>query len=747
VERIVLCRRSFLLGLGLTAAGLAVGATPRALAAAAKDPVLEEHPEVFVQVAESGQVSIVCQRSEMGQGVRSSIPALIADELGADPSRVTIVQADGDKKYGDQDTDGSQSIRGQYETLRRIGAAVRMMLIAAAAHRWRVPVATCVAHDHAVFHPASKRSLAFGALASEAARLPVPLRDAIVLRPLAELKTRGKILPLVDGPAIVTGRAIYGADVRLPNMLTAVIARPPVVGGSVARYDAARTLAVPGVRRVVELAAPARPFGFKPLGGLAVVADGTWAAMRGRAALDVSWNGGDNASYDSALYREELSRSLRDGPSRVVRRTGDAAAALASAAKLVVAEYHTPHLAHATMEPLVAVARVEGGACEVWCPTQDPQGARAEVASALGLREEQVTVHVTLLGGGFGRKSKPDFIVEAALVARAVGAPVRVQWTREDDLQHDYYHSTSAQRLVAGLDAAGAITAWHHRVAFPSISSTFKGATAPSDGELQQGVTDLPLAIPNVLVEPCEAHGKTRIGWLRSVANTYHAFAVQSFIDELAHARGKDPLDNLLDVLGPDRVVSLEELGVAKLPNYGQPLTAHPIDTGRHRRVLLRAAELAGWRERGQRGRALGIAVHRSFLTYVAAVVSVKDSPAGIVVDEAWIVADAGTIVNVERVETQLQGAVVFALGHALLGEITMKAGATVESNYRDYRVLRVGQVPRAIHAEVVASDGRPGGIGEPGVPPVAPALANAVFALTGARVRALPIARTLRVA
>jgi isoquinoline 1-oxidoreductase beta subunit len=399
------------------------------------------------------------------------------------------------------------------------------------------------------------------------------------------------------------------------------------------------------------------------------------------------------------------------------------------------------------MEPLVALAKVESGRCECWAPTQNPQAARAEVAKALGLAEDSVTVHVTLLGGAFGRKSKPDYVVEAALLANEAGVPVRVQWTREDDVRHDYYHSTSAQRLVAGLDEHNQLVAWHHRDAFPSIGSIFSGATFGGEGELQQGVTDLPLDIPNVLVEVCEAKAMTRIGWLRSVANIYHAFAVQTFIDEIAHARGKDPVDNLRDILGPPRVVSLAELGVASLPNYGQPLSQHPIDVARHRRVLERAAELSHWSSRGHDERALGIAVHRSFLTYVAVVVAVKQSAAGLRVDEAWIVADPGTTVNIDRVGAQFEGAVVFGLSLALFGEITMKDGATVQSNFRDFRLLRIGQTPRAIHVDVIESDGPSGGVGEPGVPPVAPALTNAIFALTGTRIRALPVAKTLRIA
>ncbi|RKH96708.1 molybdopterin cofactor-binding domain-containing protein [Corallococcus sp. AB038B] len=751
--RIRLSRRSVLEGMGIVAAGLGLEVFLPSRAHAAPMPTsLPEVPtgglraNVFVHVAPDGVVTIVCHRSEMGQGVRSSLPVLIADELGADMAHVKVVQGDGDEAYGDQNTDGSSSVRKIFDDLRYAGATARTMLVAVAAKRWKVAPTECEARDHAVFHKGSQRTLKFGELAGDAAKLKVPKKDAVTLRPRSELKHLGKELPLLDGPDIVTGRAVFGADVVLPGMRTAVIARPPVAGGKVARYDATKTLAVPGVRQVVELPAATKPFLFQPLGGLAVVADNTWAAMKGRAALDVTWEGGDNAVYDSEAYREQLLEVIGK-PGKVVRNVGDAQGALAKAAKRVQATYNTPHLAHAPMEPPAAVAKVENGTCEVWATTQNPQAARSEVAKALGLDPSKVTIHVTLLGGGFGRKSKPDYVVEAALVAKAAGAPVRLQWTREDDVRHDYYHSTSAQRLEAGLDASGKVVAWHQRIAFPPIGSTFSDATFAGDGEMGQGIVDLPLAIPDIRMENCEARAHTRIGWLRSVANIYHAFAVQSFIDELAHERGTDPRDTLLEVLGPSRIVTPKDLGVAKVPNYGQSLEEHPVDTARLRRVIERVTGLSRWDERKREGRALGLAAHRSFLTYVAVVVSVvKDADERIRVDEAWIVADAGTIVNMERVRAQMEGAVVFGLSLGLYGAITMKDGAVVESNFRDYRLARIAETPKRIHVDIIPSDGRPGGIGEPGVPPVAPALANAVFALTGTRVRELPLVKTVKV-
>jgi isoquinoline 1-oxidoreductase beta subunit len=753
MSAVVLARRTFLVSLGLAAGTLALGIAPTA-SCATTTPISPTKPQlpsgdggvspnVFVHIAPDGKVTIVCQRSEMGQGVRSSIPALIADEMGADMARVTILQADGDAAYGNQDTDGSNSIRSDYETLRRFGATARVMLVAAAAKTWGVLPASCEAHDHMVLHPASKRALGFGELAPLAAKVPLPKENDVTLRPLAELRRVGGPLPLVDGLDIVTGRAVYGADTKLPGLLCAVIARPPVVGASVVRYDAKRTLAVPGVKRVVVLPTPWGPPRFQPLGGVGVIADTTWAAMRGRAVLDVTWSESTNDVYDSTAYKQELLASVR-APGKVIRHVGDVDDALAKASRRVVAEYNVPHLAHATMEPPAAIARVDDKGCEVWTSTQDPQEAREQVSKALSLPKTFVTVHVTLLGGGFGRKSKPDYVAEAALLSRASGAPVRLQWTREDDIQHDYFHTTSAQRLEAGLDARGKVTAWLHRTAFPSISATFLPTVDhATDGELAQGVTDFPLDVPNVRAENGAATAHVRIGWLRSVNNIHHAFAMQSFIDEIAHARGEDPRDVLLEIVGPARAVGAAELGVKNAPNYGAPLAKHPIDPARLRRVIERVTASAGWDRRNQDGRSLGLAAHRSFLTYVACVVSVVKGDGGkIRVDEAWIAVDAGIVVNPERVTAQMEGAVVFGMSLALHGAITMRRGAVEQTNFRDYRLVRLPQAPRAIHVDIVPSEGPPGGVGEPGLPPVAPAIANAVFALTGTRVRDLPLSQ-----
>ncbi len=734
-------RRSFLRAAGL-GAGLALGVFPDSAAAQPK-PVAAStaglRPNVFIHVAATGLVTLTCHRSEMGQGIRSSLPVLLADELGADMAQVAVVQAEGDKKYGDQNTDGSRSIRGIYEEMRRAAATARVMLIGAAAKRWKVDPKTCKARAHAVHHAASKRSLSFALLAEDAAKIAQPEAKSVELRPDGELEHVGGELPLLDGHVFVTGKAEYGADVRLPGMLIAVIARPPVVGAKLKKLDPAPALQVAGVNQVIELPGPKPPYAFQPLGGVAVLATNTWAAMRGRAALALAWEEGDNASYDSHSFKDKLLASVR-AAGKSKRSVGDVDASLAAAHRRVSAEYYLPHLAHAPMEPPAAVAHFKDGRCEVWAATQNPQSARAEVVKTLGIAEADVRVNVTYLGGGFGRKSKPDFVAEAAFLSRAAGVPVRVQWTRQDDLQHGYYHAVSAQRLEAGLDAQSKVVAWLHRTAFPPIPSTFSATTSPSDGELGQGVTDLPLSIPNVRVEAVDAKNHVRIGWLRSVCNVFHAFAVQSFLDELAHARGVDPKLALLETLGAPRIVTPAELGVDKVWNYGAPLDKHPIDTARMRHVIERVTDAAAWQGRKASGRALGLAAHRSFLAYVAAVVSVVKDGDRARVDEAWITIDAGKIINRERVRAQMEGAVIFGIGIALHSAISARGGRIEQTNLRDYKLPRIGDAPRAIHVEIVKSDKAPGGVGEPGVPPVAPAIANAIFALTGVRHRELPI-------
>ncbi len=738
-------RRSFLAALNLTVGGLAIGLFDEpALAAAANTTTTVRatfNPNVFVHVATSGEVTLVCARSEMGQGVRSSIPWLFADELGADMQHVRVVQADGDKAYGNQNTDGSSSIRnGQYERLRRIAATARVVLIAAAARKLHVPAASLSAQGGKV-HAKGGGSVGFGELAAIAAKLPLPDPARVKLRPDKELVHVGTALPLLDAPDYVTGKAIYAADVRLPGLLVAVIARPPVVGARVEHFDEKRALAVPGVKHVIRMPAPSPPYKVQPWGGVAVVADNTWAAMRGREALNIQWSASENDSFDSTSYKKELLASVR-APGKVLKQRGNAEAALKSAKSRLDAEYYVPHLPHAPMEPPCATAHYKGGQLEIWTSTQNPQGARAEAAHIVGLSEGDVTVHVTLLGGAFGRKSMADFVAEAAYLAKQLGAPVRLQWTREDDVQHDYYNAINMQRLSAGFDDKGKVVAWRRRTAFSPIRSIFvTGADTPQAGDLQQGVTDLALDVPNISAEGCSAKAHVRVGWLRSVYNIFNAFATGVFMDEIAEARKLDPRDNLLELIGPARKVSLAELGVSSLHNYGASLVEYPVDAGRLRNVVERVTDACDWKNRKKKGHAIGIAAHRSFLAYVAVAVSLERERNGRVrPTEVWVALDAGKVVNLDRARSQMEGAAIFGLNLALYGGVTFKNGRAQQSNFHDLRLLRIADAPRAIHVEVIRSDLPPSGIGEPGVPPVAPALSNAYFALTGKRLRELPM-------
>jgi isoquinoline 1-oxidoreductase beta subunit len=746
-------RRSFLKG--VSASGLVLGIGLPGVSLAADEPVkyggdgmphgVQDNPKIFVAIAPDGTVSVIVHRSEMGQGVRTSMPRIVADELEADIKRVKVVQAIGnEEKYGNQDTDGSRSTRHWFDPMRRCGASARMMLEQAAAQRWKVPVDEVEAKNHQVVHKKSGKALGYGALAVAAGKLDVPARDTLKLKEPSQFRYIGKVDTfLTDGQVIANGKSQYGIDTRLPGMLYAVIARPRVLGGKVKSVDSADALKVPGVVKVFQIEGTPPPSEFQPIGGVVVVATDTWAAIKGRQALKIEWDDGPHGTYDSTAFRTELEAVVLKTGGKEVRNQGDTYGALRTAAKRVEANYYVPHFAHATMEPPAATARISGGACEIWAPSQSPQAARDRVAKRLNLPPEKVTVNVTLLGGGFGRKSKADFVVEAALVSQEMGGkPVKLTWTREDDLHHDYFHTVCAQHIEAGLDANGKVVAWLHRTAEPTIVSIF--APDPKQlapFELGLGLVGLPYAIPNVRIENGEATAHARIGWLRSVNNIQHAFASQSFIAEIAAAQGKDHREFLLDMLGPDRMI--DPTTIQENWNHGESPQRYPINTGRLRKVVERVTQEANWGRKMPKGQGLGLAAHYSFVTYVAAVVEVVIGTNGeLIIPRVDIAVDCGAQVNPDRVRSQIEGACIMGLSQAVVSEISFKNGKVEQDNFHQFQVARMSMAPKVINVHFVTApyDAPMGGVGEPGVPVIAPALFNGIFAATGKRIRELPL-------
>jgi isoquinoline 1-oxidoreductase beta subunit len=709
------------------------------------------NPHIFVSIDKDGIVTIVAHRAEMGTGAaRTSLPMIVADELEADWARVRVVQSPGDEEtYGNQDTDGSRSVRHFIQPMRQVGAGARQMLETAAAKRWGVDVSEVKARLHEVVHSASGKTLGYGELAADAANLPAPALDTLRLKEPSAFRYIGKgTISVVDLFDITTGKATYGQDVRLPGMMYAVVARPPVVQGKVASYDAAEAMKVPGVVKVVAIDGTPPPAAFSPLGGVAVIAKSTWAALKGRDALKIVWDDGPNASFDSVAYKAMLEENVRK-PGKLERNEGDVDAALGSAAKVITAEYYSPHLAHATMEPPAATARRTGDKWEIWTSVQSPGGARDDIAKRLGADIKDVTLHCTLLGGGFGRKSKWDFAIEAALLSKAMdGAPVKVVWTREDDIRHGFYHTVTAERLEAGLDKDNKVVAWRHRSAAPSLFANFMpDPKYPQFIELGMGFVDTPFNVPNVRLESGEAQSHVRVGWFRSVNNVAHAWAIQSFIAEIAHELGRDPKDMLLELIGPARTVTAPEKATTPWWDYGEPYGTYPVDTGRLRRVAELAAEKGGWGRQLPAGHGLGIAAHRSFVSYIATVVEVAvDAKGNISVPRVDTAIDCGFYVNPERIRSQIEGAAVMGLSLAKYGEITLKNGRVEQSNFNDYPVVRHDESPAVTNTHIVENgiEVPSSGVGEPGVPPFTPALCNAIFAATGKRIRRLPIGNQL---
>ena len=649
-------------------------------------------PNAWIEIRPDGVVTIWTGRSEMGQGVKTAMPMIVAEELEADWTRVQVTQADADPAYGDQFTVGSRSVRSGFEPLRQAGAAAREMLVGAAALTWKVPREACRARNGMVEHVATGRRLGYGDLAALAATLPVPADPP--LKPSSEFRILGTRVPRVDTPDKVDGAAVFGLDVRVPGMVYATVARCPVFGGRVKSFDPAPALAVPGVQRVVQISS-----------GVAVVADRTWAAFAGKKALKIEWDEGKVAQWSSdGIWRAFAAAAARSG--EVVRTVGDVDAGLKGAARTVEATYQAPYLAHACMEPMNCTAQVRGNRCEVWAPTQNPQGIERAAAKLTGLPVEAITVHVTYLGGGFGRRGGPmDYATEAVELAKQIAAPVQVVWTREDDIQNAVYRPATYNVLRGGLDGRGAPVAWSHRLVGPEGGSFL----------LTRGADELIYPVPHFRLERVIEDPGVPVAPWRGVGPSQNGWVVESFVDELAHAAGKDPYA------------------------YRRELVAgHP----RLVQVLDLAAERAGWSSAPPAGRARGIALWQFGDTFLAQVAEVSVAGDGAVrVHRVVCAMDCGVVVNPAGVEAQVQSAIIYGLTAALYGEITLDRGRVTQSNFTDYRMLGLAECPE-LEVHLVKSDAAPGGVGEAGLPPIAPAVCNAIYAGTGKRIRRLPIGR-----
>ena len=681
----------------------------------------------WIRIDRQNKVTLIVAKSEMGQGIMTSLPMILADELEVPWSNVRIEQAPTNPRLYNHSTGGSGSVLDSYLPLRQAAAAAREMLIAAAAQVWNVTPETCYAQRAGVIHGPRKKRMDYGELIATAVNLPVPDFKKVTLKNANDFNIVGHSTPRADIPSKVNGIAQFGMDVKVPGMLYAVIARCPTFGGTVLKVDDSKAKAIAGVKQV--FAVPAVGPGAWTAGGVAVIADSTWAATQGRDALVIDWDHGPNASENSSALREQF-QSLVQKEGKVIRNEGNAVKVLSDSANRIEAVYKLPFLAHATMEPMNCTVEINNDRAEVWAPTQAPDWTQSMVAQVAGLKPEQVVVHTTLMGGGFGRRYQADFVVEAAQVAKAAGKPVKIVWTREDDMTHDFYRPAAYHRLQATMDGNGKPNAWRHHIATTSIRGFWD---PPGRAKVEQqevgGAAEVPYLIPNVLVEYSAATSKVPVAWWRSVEHSINAFVVESFIDELAHLAKQDPVQFRLQLLSGSR----------KIPNVMFPESI-PTDTDRLKNVLQLAADKAGWTKPAAKGRARGVACHYSFNTYVAQVAEVSVNGKEVHVHRVVCAVDCGRAINPDGVKAQMEGGIVYGLTAALYGQITIDKGAVQQSNFDKYPMLRIGEMP-LIEVYTVLSQAQPTGVGEPGTAPIAPAVANAVFAATGQRVRELPIA------
>jgi len=738
---------ALMLGSVLGSAGLSSNAQAKPVQA--KTDGLGEQLGAFVTIKDDGSVDIVCHRAEMGQGILTSVPQIIAEELGADWNKVTAVLGNADPKYGSQNTGGSASIRSHFAHVRQMGATARDMLEQAAANKWGVDKSKVNAQDHAVVYK-SKR-LSFAELAEAASKLPLPDVTTLTLKDKTDYKLIGKEDIALQGlEEIVTGEAIYAQDVQLPGMLIASIERPPVVGGKVKSFDASEAKKVSGVVDVVRLKDRGFPVNVNPVSGVAVVASNTWAALEGRKKLKVEWDHGANVTHDSEAYKKELIKKVAS-KGKEGRVEGDVYAHKFDPSKTLEATYTVPYHHHMSMETPAATAVIEGDRCQVWSGTQAAQWGKTLVLQELGWDEkadyDKVEFNTTLMGGAFGRKSKNDFTVEAVELAKATGKPVKVVWSREDDVKHGFYHSIAANYIKAELTDDNRSDNWIQRVVAPPIAWIFNDKTTHlQDGDLSLGFADIPFDIKNLSCETPEVTTHVRTGWLRSVGNINNAFALGSFVDELATKAGISTQQMWLNLLGKDRTFDPRTEGFEAYSHYGQgDKKEYHLQIARFKGVLNEVVSKSGANETLTKGQGWGISIAASFNSYAAAATKVSVVDDKLEVLEMHTAIDCGLVVTPDRVRSQMEGAMIMGLSMALESEITMKDGAIVQNNFYDYPVSRMPQVPD-LHVHLVKSDEAPGGVGEPGLPPILPSITNAIFHASGTRVRDLPVNKTMKI-
>jgi isoquinoline 1-oxidoreductase beta subunit len=712
-------RRNFLKTAGLATGGLVISVALPMNALAEKGIIKDSGDglNAFIHLAENGDTIIYCGRCEMGQGISTALPSAVADEMEADWQRVTVKQGDADEKYGPQATGGSASIRVMYQPMREAGATAKAMLIAAAAKVWKTSPENCFAQAHFVINKTNQQKLAYGELASIAANMPIPEKP--VLKKKSDFNYIGKELPRHDQAAVVVGKRIYGVDTKLPGLKYAAMIHCPVLGGALKSLDKTEALKMKGVIDVIEIPRFNIPFG--SIGGVAVVADNSWTAQQAVKKLKITWDLGENAIYDTKEYKQQLVKNV-EKPATLAAERGDIEKAFGAAKHKMSATYTGGHLSHAPMEPNASVVWVQKDSCEVWASTQSPADIQKVLGQYLTREPKDIVVHVAMAGGAFGRKFKCDYVHEAAVISKKTGVPIQLTWTREEDMRTGYYHSINAQHIEASMDDQGNVTGWLHRAAFPSISTLFDPSLVRTPANSLEDITNHLFGIENCRIESGDAKAHTRIGWYRAVYAIFYGFAFSTFADELAYKANKDPLSFVNQIF--DNNKNKEQQANVK----------------RAKDILAIAAEKSGWENRKSlpKGQAIGLAVHYSFQSFVAMAVHVEVNGDDIKVLNVDCAIDCGQVLNLDGATAQMEGAVVMGMSLALSTEITFREGAVVNSNFHDYPVMRITDMPN-VRVHIPDSDESPTGLGEPGVAPFAPALSNAVFAASGKRYRDLP--------